>query len=93
MTLPLKIELRYFAAIREALGVAQEAVTLPDDIRNVGGLRALLRKRGDVWASALAEGRAVRIALDHVMLDAVSAADTQLSDGCEVAFFPPVTGG
>jgi molybdopterin synthase sulfur carrier subunit len=37
----------------------------------------------------LADGRALRMAVDH----AVARADTPLADGCEVAFFPPVTGG
>lgn len=88
----MRIELRYFAAIREALGATQETVELPEDVRSIGELRAWLRTRGDTWATALAEGRAVRIAFNHVMTD---AADTgvALTEGCEVAFFPPVTGG
>ena len=85
----MKIELRYFAAIREALGCAQETVALPEDVRSVTALRALLRSRGEVWAATLAEGRAVRVAFNHVMTDV----DETLDDGCEVAFFPPVTGG
>jgi molybdopterin synthase sulfur carrier subunit len=88
----MRIELRYFAAIREALGTAQETLELPDDIRSIGALRAWLRTRGEVWAAALAESRPVRIAFDHVMTDA-AATDITLSEGCEVAFFPPVTGG
>jgi molybdopterin converting factor small subunit len=36
-----------------------------------------------------ADGGALRMAVDH----AVARADTPLADGCEVAFFPPVTGG
>ena len=86
----MRIELRYFAAIREALGVAQETLELPDEVRSIGALRVWLRTRGEAWAAALAEGRAVRIAFNHVMTDAV---DTALAEGCEVAFFPPVTGG
>ncbi|HEY4072581.1 MAG TPA: molybdopterin converting factor subunit 1 [Herbaspirillum sp.] len=85
----MKIELRYFAAIREALGCSQETLELPEDVRSVTALRALLRTRGEVWAATLAEGRAVRIAFNHVMTDI----DETLSNGCEVAFFPPVTGG
>ena len=41
------------------------------------------------YASALARGRAVRMALDQVLSDEAAA----LRDGAEVAFFPPVTGG
>jgi molybdopterin synthase sulfur carrier subunit len=87
----MRIELRYFAAIREALGTEQESLDLPEDVRSTTSVRALLCARGGVWAVALADGKAVRIAFNHVMID--QGAEAQLSDGCEVAFFPPVTGG
>ncbi|MBC7499351.1 MAG: MoaD/ThiS family protein, partial [Herminiimonas sp.] len=38
---------------------------------------------------ALADGRALRMAFNQEMTDPA----TCLVDGCEVAFFPPVTGG
>jgi molybdopterin synthase sulfur carrier subunit len=41
------------------------------------------------WAETLAEGRALRMACNHVMTDA----GARITEGCEVAFFPPVTGG
>jgi sulfur-carrier protein len=85
----MKIQLRYFASVREAVGVADESVEVPDGIATVGDVRAWLRVRGGQWADALAEGRALRMACDHTMTDA----DTRITDGCEVAFFPPVTGG
>ena len=85
----MKIELRYFASVREALGVAQEAVEVPDDVATVGDVRSWLRTRGGAWAETLAEGRALCMACNHTMIDA----GTRLTDGCEVAFFPPVTGG
>ncbi|AJK46780.1 MULTISPECIES: molybdopterin converting factor subunit 1 [Burkholderia] len=85
----MKIELKFFASVREALGVANESVTVPDGIATVGDVRAWLRARGGAWAETLADGRALRMACNHVMTDA----DTRLTDGCEVAFFPPVTGG
>ncbi|MBI0328230.1 molybdopterin converting factor subunit 1 [Burkholderia plantarii] len=85
----MKIELKFFASVREALGVANESVTVPDGIATVGDVRAWLRMRGGAWAETLADGRALRMACNHVMTDA----DTRLTDGCEVAFFPPVTGG
>lgn len=85
----MKIELRYFASVREALGIAQEAVEVPEGIATVGDVRAWLRARGAVWAETLAEGRALRMACNHTMTDP----GTRLTEGCEVAFFPPVTGG
>ena len=85
----MKIQLKYFASVREALGMADEAVELPAGIATVGDVRAWLRVRGGIWNETLAEGRALRMACNHVMTNA----GTRVTEGCEVAFFPPVTGG
>jgi len=85
----MKITLRYFAALREAVGIGQEALTLPEDVQTVGAVRELLRARGGVWAEALAPHKALRMASNQVMC----APDSPVGDGGEVAFFPPVTGG
>jgi len=85
----MNINLRFFASVREALGLSNEAITVPQDVRTVGAVRSLLVARGGAWAEALGEGRALRMAFNQVMC----APDTLLEDGCEVAFFPPVTGG
>lgn len=83
------ITILYFASLREAVGTARERIELPEGVRTLGDLRDWLRARGGVWAEALAEGRAVRMALEQRM----TGPDTPLTPGCEVAFFPPVTGG
>ena len=85
----MKIQLRFFASVREALGIAQESVTLPEQVQTVGDVRDFLAARGGIWAEVLAEGRALRMAYDQVMTEA----ETAITDGGEVAFFPPVTGG
>jgi molybdopterin synthase sulfur carrier subunit len=85
----MKINLRFFASVREQLGTAAETVELPAGVATVGAVRTLLAARGGAWADALAEGRALRMAHDQVMC----APDTPVRDGGEVAFFPPVTGG
>ncbi|AGW90986.1 MULTISPECIES: molybdopterin converting factor subunit 1 [Cupriavidus] len=85
----MTIELRFFASVREQLGVAEERIEVPTGVRTVGELRHWLIQRGGAWAETLAEGRALRMAVDH----AVARPDTAIADGCEVAFFPPVTGG
>ncbi|VVE26883.1 Molybdopterin synthase sulfur carrier subunit [Pandoraea eparura] len=85
----MQIELRFFASVREALNVAEEHVEVPAGIATVGDVRQWLCRRGPAWAEALGEQRALRMALNHTMVPAT----TRLTDGCEVAFFPPVTGG
>ena len=83
----MKVQLRYFASVREAMGRSSEQhETRAGTLRQ---LRDELAGRGAPYAEALAAGRAVRMALDQVMVQD----DAPLREGCEVAFFPPVTGG
>jgi molybdopterin synthase sulfur carrier subunit len=85
----MNIQLRFFASVREALGVAHENAVVPNGVTTLGDVRAWLCLRSGPWAQTLAEGRALRMACNHVM----SEPDTRITEGCEVAFFPPVTGG
>ena len=85
----MKIELRFFASIREALGVSQESISIPEGIKTIADLRAFLAERGNSWAEVLAQGKILRCALNQQMVDA----STPLKENAEVAFFPPVTGG
>jgi molybdopterin synthase sulfur carrier subunit len=83
----VKVRLRYFASVREAMGRSTEE--RDTQAATLGQLRTELVGLGEPYAQALASGKAVRLALDQVMADESAA----LREGCEVAFFPPVTGG
>jgi sulfur-carrier protein len=85
----MKITLRFFASVREAVGSSTESVTLPDGVGTVGEVRDFLIARGGAWADALSHQRALRMAFNQVMCEP----GTEVRDGGEVAFFPPVTGG
>ena len=83
----MKITVRYFAALREALG-AQETVQVPGT-PTLGDLRDRLIASSPCHAEALRRGRALRCAVNQTIADEAAL----LEDGAEVAFFPPVTGG
>jgi molybdopterin synthase sulfur carrier subunit len=83
----MKIKVRYFASLREVLR-AEEQVVLPGG-GTVGALRDHLLGLSDAHGQTLARSRAVRCALNQRMC----SEDAALTDGAEVAFFPPVTGG
>lgn len=83
----MKVQLRFFASLREALG-ASEHIDMPEG-STVGAVRNLLLARGGRHAAQLARSRAVRCALNQTLCDEAAL----LSDGAELAFFPPVTGG
>ena len=85
----MNIQLRFFAGVRETLGLAKESVTLPEHVNTIGTVRQFLIARGGVWAAALNDQRGLRVAYNQQMADP----QTPIADGGEVAFFPPVTGG
>lgn len=84
----MKLEVRYFASLREALGERESLRDLPDGL-TVGGLRMHLESLSDAHRAALGPDRAVRCAVNQLMVDEQAL----VPDGAEVAFFPPVTGG
>jgi sulfur-carrier protein len=83
----MRLTVKYFASIREALGRGAEP--LETSAATLAQLRDELVARGGAYAQGLARGKSLRVALNQVM----SEESAPLSEGCEVAFFPPVTGG
>lgn len=83
----MKVEIRYFASLRETLGLSSESIDT--QAADVAALRRELIAKGGAYADVLASGRAVRVAVNQVMANE----GTPLVDRCEVGFFPPVTGG
>jgi sulfur-carrier protein len=81
------IKVLYFASLREQLGKAAEDLDVSPT--TVAGLRTHLMARGGAWQSALAQGKALRVAVNQELAQPA----TPVKPGDEVAFFPPVTGG
>ncbi|MGL5326888.1 MAG: molybdopterin synthase sulfur carrier subunit [Aeromonas sp.] len=80
------IKVLFFAQVREL--VACDELSLPCDYATAEALRRGLSERGDKWALALEEGKLL-VAVNQTLVPLA----TELHDGDEVAFFPPVTGG
>lgn len=85
----MKIQLRFFASLREGLGISEEGIDTPEGVKTIADLRAYLIQRGNPWAEVLAPSKVIRCALNQEMVKDT----TLLIEGAEVAFFPPVTGG
>ncbi len=83
----MKVTVRYFASLREALGSSETLEVAAGT--TLAALRDGLLARGGRHAEVLARHRAVRAALNQTMSDETAV----LVEGAEVAFFPPVTGG
>lgn len=85
----MAIDMLYFAWVREAIGRAEESVEPPDDIDTVAALIDWLAERGGGYATAFADRDRLRMAVNQEF----SKPDAALPANCEVAVFPPVTGG
>jgi sulfur-carrier protein len=82
-------KLLYFARMRQIIGKGEEDIVIPADVTTINRLIDFLKKRDDAYASAFADPRIIRAAIDqaHAPLDA------SIKGAREIAFFPPVTGG
>ena len=87
----LTVQVVYLARLREAFGTSGERLPLRRgaDAVTVADVLSTLAARGGIYATELAPGRAVRIAVNH----AIVSREARISQGDEVALLPPVTGG
>ncbi len=85
----MKLQVLYFARLRETLGIDSESLDTPDNVKTVADLMNWLAARNEVFAAEFSGKRVIRVAVNQE----VAWPDTRLTEGEEVAFFPPVTGG
>ncbi|WP_213301906.1 MoaD/ThiS family protein [Paraburkholderia sacchari] len=85
----MKLTIKYFASIRETIGLAQELVDIDAPHVSISALRDRLIACSPHAAEALDTSRPVRVAVNHEMV----ANTFVVRQDSEIAFFPPVTGG
>jgi molybdopterin synthase sulfur carrier subunit len=83
------MRVRYFAWVRERVGVAEEDVDPPAGVTSVADLITWLAGRDEGYAAAFQKPVAIRAALDRRHVEHAAP----LAGAQEVAFFPPMTGG
>ncbi len=81
------IELRYFAWVRERIGMASESYE--GKAESVSELLDELEARGEGYEAALADRDIIRVAIDQEIVHG----NEPLGKAREVAIFPPMTGG
>jgi sulfur-carrier protein len=79
------VTILYFAWVRDAVGVGEERIDLPEGVATVADLADWLSIRHPVFA----DRERLRVAVDQVM----AGFDADVRGVKEIAFFPPVTGG
>jgi molybdopterin converting factor small subunit len=89
----VSITIKLFSALREALGVSEFQLDLSDISEaqaqvDVAAIKKRLSQRGAEWKEALNQPNLV-----HALNHKVVFTDAVVSEGDELAFFPPMTGG
>lgn len=84
-----KLDILYFAWVREQIGTGQESIDHPGEEVCVADIIHSLAARGGGYAEAFARPARLRAALDQHFVPL----DAPLGQARELAIFPPVTGG
>ena len=83
---PTRVSVLYFAGLRDAVGLSEEAIELPQQVRTVGELCDHLASRHRGYAERRAS---VRVARN----EAFAGDADPVRDGDVIALIPPVAGG
>lgn len=89
MTETAPLTIRYFAWLRERVGLSEEQLRPPAEITTVATLIPWLAGRDAAHAHAFAARATIRCAVNQEF----ATPQDRVSPGDEIAFFPPVTGG
>jgi|APIni6443716594_1056825.scaffolds.fasta_scaffold177833_2 molybdopterin synthase sulfur carrier subunit len=84
----MALKILYFAGLREAIGTGAESLALPAEVNTAAKLRDHLAQL-DPAHGALLQTKNLRVAVNQKMV----GMDAPVTEGDEIAFFPPVTGG
>ena len=85
----MAVTILYFASLREAVGVGEERLDIPDTVTSPASLIDWLVERSAGHAAAFAGRGKLLCAIDQQLC----VHDAPLGAPKEIAFFPPVTGG
>jgi molybdopterin converting factor subunit 1 len=82
----MRVRALYFAAVRELVGVPEEAIDLPPSVRSIADFAAFVEARTPALAGRLG---AVRFARNETF----AMRDDAIEEGDAIALIPPVAGG
>ena len=85
----MKVNLIYFAWVRERIGKSEEELDLPDSVVTVRDLLEHLKSLGEEYENALQYTNVIRVAINQEHVEH----DEPIAGAREIGIFPPMTGG
>lgn len=85
----MSVKVLYFASLKDRILRGEDNIDLPKTVGNVAELKDYLAMSDSLIKRAFEEMPRLRCAINQEMAQEYS----EVKDGDEVAFFPPVTGG
>jgi len=89
MNIPPSFTVKYFAWLREIIGVSEEQIYLPPKVNTIDALIDHLISKDEKYQRAFEKRDLIQVAVDQEKTN-VSHSLTGIK---EIAFFPPMTGG
>ncbi len=83
------MKILYFSWIRERLGIGEETIDLPENVKTVDDFLGWLKTRGEEFEAVLEYPEVIRVAINQEHTEHEEA----IGDAREIALFPPMTGG
>ncbi|MCK8781604.1 molybdopterin converting factor subunit 1 [Rhizobium sp. NTR19] len=85
----MKVNLVYFAWVRERIGKGEEEIVLPESVVTVRDLLEHLKGLGEEYENALQYTNVIRVAINQEHVEH----DEPVAGAREIGIFPPMTGG
>ena len=85
----MKVNLVYFAWVRERIGKGEEEIVLPENVVTVRDLLEHLKGLGEEYENALQYTNVIRVAINQEHVEH----DEPIAGAREIGIFPPMTGG
>ena len=79
----------YFSWLKENIGLSEENIKLPSNIKNIKNLIKWLSEKSNKHKKVFLKSKSIRCAINHQIVNKSS----KIKDKDEIAFFPPFTGG
>jgi len=79
----------YFSWLKEILGISEENIKPPKEIKNINLLMKWLEKRSIKHKKVFLKSKSIRCSINQKIVNK----NSKIKQNDEIAFFPPFTGG